>query len=1028
MNSIFLPSASLALIFLSCCMPLYKSSSIPTITGNMTDRMALVTFKAGLITDPLHVTESWNDSTHFCSWIGITCSLRHQRVVKLDLHSSMLVGTLAPSIGNLSFLRELQLYNNGLTGEIPSEIGKLSRLTILSLENNSFSGEIPRNISRCSKLIKLGVGGNHLVGSIPMEFQSLSNLQLFFLYLNNLTGELPPYLGNITSLVSISVGGNQFVGNIPDTLGHLKNLENIELGLNRLSGTFPPSFFNLSSLKYIDIPENQIHGSLPSDIFVALPRLQKLNVARNQLTGNIPSSVSNATELLLFAININGFSGEVPSFKGLQKLKWLALNRNQIGRGLNFMSSLLNCTQLRLLHLSENNFEGLLPKFIGNFSNLRRFTAGKNLLHGNIPSEIGDITNLETLYLWSNQLTGSIPNSIGKLQKLKILSLPQNILSGKIPSSFGNLTMLTEMYLQANYLQGTIPSALGKCQSLLAVDISHNKLGGSLPIELFTLSSLSEFLDISSNSLVGSLPSDASSLEHLVLLNLSNNKLSGAIPDNFGSLISLRELYLANNSFYGNISPSLSSLKSLEVLNLSHNDFTGEIPEFLEKLPFLRNLNLSFNDFEGEVPTEGVFRNRSQVSVNGNPRLCGGFPDLELPVCPKRKISKKSRTFHSLYLIISICSLTLVIILVLLFVVACYQKHKKNLKPSESSGIFFLPTISFQSLYNATDGFSEANLIGSGKFSSVYRGILNQNETVVAVKVLKLQVEGSSKSFLAECEALRKIRHRNLVKILTSCSSLDFQGNEFKALVYALMENGSLEDWLHQDEKIGGLEQGQRQHLTLIQRLNIAIDVASALDYLHHNCGTPLVHRDIKPSNILLDGEFVAHVSDFGLAKFMQEATQSLSSSQYNSSGGIKGTIGYAAPEYGMGRESSTYGDVYSYGILLLELFTGKSPTDDAFINGLTIHSFAKMAIPKRVMEIVDPKLVYDKTTDFSLHQIEECLISVLQIGISCSTEFPGERMDISRIISQLYSTRNALLRTRLVSQRVGSLDFRSEF
>ncbi|KAL0372248.1 UNVERIFIED_CONTAM: putative LRR receptor-like serine/threonine-protein kinase [Sesamum calycinum] len=903
-------------------MPLYKSSSIPTITGNMTDRMALFTFKAGLITDPLHVTESWNDSTHFCSWIGITCSLRHQssQAQLAFQHASRHIGT------------------------------------------------VNRNISRCSKLIKLGLGGNHLVGSIPMEFQSLSNLQLFFLYLNNLTGELPSYLGNITSLVSISVGGNHFVGNIPDTLGHLKNLEYIELGLNRLSGTFPPSFFNLSSLTNIDIPENQIHGSLPSHIFLALPRLQKLNVARNQLTGTIPSSVSNATELLLFAINVNGFSGEVPSFKGLQKLEWLALNRNQLGRGdLNFMSSLLNCTQLRLLHLSENNFEGLLPRFIGNFSNLRRFTIGKNLLHGNIPSEIGDIANLETLYLWSNQLTGSIPNSIGKLQKLKILSLPQNILSGKIPSSFGNLTMLTEMYLQANYLQGTIPSALGKCQSLLAMDVSHNNLGGSLPLEFFTLSALSEFLDISSNSLVGSLPSDVSSLEHLVLLNLSNNKLSGAIPDSFGSLISLRELYLANNSFHGNISPSLSSLKSLEVLNLSQNDFTGEIPDFLATLPFLRNLNLSFNDFEGEVPVEGVFRNGSQVSVNGNPRLCGGFPDLELP------------------------------------------KHKRNLIPSESSGTFFLPTISFQSLYNATDGFSEANLIGSGKFSLVYRGILNQSETAVAVKVLKLQVKGAYGSFLAECEALRSIRHRNLVKILTSCSSLDFQGNEFKALVYALMENGSLEVWLHQEEKLGGVEQGQRQHLTLIQRLNIAIDVASAMDYLHHNCGTPLVHRDIKPSNILLDGEFVAHVSDFGLAKFIREATQSLSSSQYNSSGGIKGTIGYAAPEYGMGRESSTYGDVYSYGILLLELFTGKSPTDDVFTNGLTIHSFAKMAIPERVMEIVDPKLVYDKTTDFSLHQIEECLISVFQIGISCSMEFPGERMDISRIISQLYSTRNAL-------------------
>ncbi|KAK4422150.1 putative LRR receptor-like serine/threonine-protein kinase [Sesamum alatum] len=157
------------------------------------------------------------------------------------------------------------------------------------------------------------------------------------------------------------------------------------------------------------------------------------------------------------------------------------------------------------------------------------------------------------------------------------------------------------------------------------------------------------------------------------------------------------------------------------------------------------------------------------------------------------------------------------------------------------------------------------------------------------------------------------------------------------------MANGSLDDWLHQDKRLAGPDQGQRQHLTLIQRLNIAIDVTSALDYLHLNCGTPLVHRDIKPSNILLDDEFVAHVSEFGLAKFIQEATQSLSSSQNN--------------KYGMGRESSTYGDVYSYGILLLELFTGKRPTDDVFTNGRCIHTFAKMAIPERVMEIVDPKL-----------------------------------------------------------------------
>ncbi|KAL2545213.1 putative LRR receptor-like serine/threonine-protein kinase [Forsythia ovata] len=996
---IFIPSL---LIFLSCCLS--KSTSV--LNGNMTDRFALLSIKAGLDSDPLQVTASWNESTHFCSWIGVSC--RNQRVVKLDLSSSMLLGSLSPSVGNLSFLREFELYNNSFRGEIPQEIGRLSRLKILSLENNSFSGEIPKNISKCFNLIKLGLGGNNLVGTIPMEFQSLSNLKLFFVYLNNLTGQLPPYLGNISSLVSISAGGNNFFGNIPDTLGRLRNLEYVELGLNNLSGTIPSSFFNLSSLTEIDMPRNQLQGRLPPDIFSTLPRLVKLNIPRNQFTGNIPSSVLNATELNLFAININGFTGKVPSFRNMQKLDWLALNQNDLGYrksdDLDFLSSLLNCTLLRLLHLSENNFQGVLPRFIGNISGLRRFTIGGNLIYGNIPTEIGELVNLETMYLWSNQLTGSIPDSVGKLQQLRILSLLQNRLSGEILPSIGNLTVLTELYLQGNNFQGNIPYTLGRCRSLLSADLSLNNLSGYIPEEIFSLSSLSEFLDLSSNRLVGSLSSEISGLEHLVLLNLSNNMLSDTIPDSLGSLVNLRELYMGNNFFQGNLSP-MSSLKSLEILDISHNNITGKIPKFLENFSFLWNLNLSSNDLEGEVPTEGVFKNSSQVSVDGNSKLCGGIPDLQLPLCSIKEAAKKSRISRSVILIICICSSVLVLILVTISVIVYFWKHKKKALYTDSPGNV-LPTVSYQSLHKATDSFSPEHLIGSGKFSSVYRGTLNENGTV-AIKVLKLEVQGASRSFVAECEALRCTRHRNLVKVLTSCSSVDFQGKEFKAIVYSFMENGNLENWLHQDPEIGDIKQWSR-HLTLVERLNIAIDVASALDYLHNHCGSPLVHCDLKPSNILLDGNLVAHVGDFGLARFIHEANHALSQ-------GINGTIGYAAPEYGMGSEPSPHGDVYSYGILLLELFTGKRPTAHDFTNGLNLHNFSKMAIPERVIEICDPTLFYDEEERLSKnsdYEIKKCLISVMQIGISCSLELPRERMDISNVINELYSARNTLLTT----------------
>ena len=162
---------------------------------------------------------------------------------------------------------------------------------------------------------------------------------------------------------------------------------------------------------------------------------------------------------------------------------------------------------------------------------------------------------------------------------------------------------------------------------------------------------------------------------------------------------------------------------------------------------------------------------------------------------------------------------------------------------------------------------------------------------VVAVKVLNLETKGASKSFIAECEALRNIRHRNLIKILMTCSSVDFRGNDFKAMIFEFMVNDSLDAWLYTKEN----DQVKRRKLNLRQRLNIAIDVASALDYLHHQCGTPIIHSDLKPSSILLDGDMTAHVGDFGQARILEKMT--ISSSQHSTSSvGLKGTIGYIPP------------------------------------------------------------------------------------------------------------------------------------
>ncbi|KAL2553486.1 putative LRR receptor-like serine/threonine-protein kinase [Forsythia ovata] len=390
----------------------------------------------------------------------------------------------------------------------------------------------------------------------------------------------------------------------------------------------------------------------------------------------------------------------------------------------------------------------------------------------------------------------------------------------------------------------------------------------------------------SHNSMTGPLPENIGNLTHLIEIDLSYNKFSGGIPSTIGNCLALNILLLQGNSFMGGI-PYLADLQNLNYLDLSSNNLSGKFPPFLVNLPSFLFLNLSSNNLEGELPVTGVFSNLSALDVRGNPKLCGGIQGLHLPLCYRQEPKKAQRKPLKLILVIVIVASFLALSLFLLWI--CLMRRSKKQPQAVSTTLNFHPQISYGELLNATGGFSSENFIGSGSFGTVFKGILSSGGSVVAVKVLNLQQKGASRSFMAECQALRNIRHRNLVKVITACSNTDFQGNDFKALVYELMSNGSLEKWLHPEEEL------EQNSLNILQRINIATDVASAISYLHHQCQTPLIHCDLKPQNVLLDNNMTAHVGDFGLAQLLPKFNTREDINQFSSLG-IKGTIGYAAP------------------------------------------------------------------------------------------------------------------------------------
>ncbi|KAH7665636.1 Non-specific serine/threonine protein kinase protein [Dioscorea alata] len=743
-----------------------------------------------------------------------------------------------------------------------------------------------------------------------------------------------------------------------------------------LTGSLPDEFASLKHLQVIALTRNYLNGTIPA-AWASLP-LTKLSLMGNRISGRIPEELGNMTTVVELVLQDNLLEGPIPPSLG----------------------KLIN---LKIFHLSGNNFSGELPKALGNLKNLTELMVS-SLKGGN--GEFPPLHNsrqLKTLVLRNLSISGVLPDYLGNMANLELLDLSFNNLTGQIPGSFSNLSNLGNMFLTNNKLTGEIPKWIFTRGQ--HYDLSYNNFNGSdAPkdyCQIGYVNLVSSYSSTDSNTIASCLrrnnPCPVKPKHHNLFINCGGASLTIG-EDEYEELYMTARLSPASLKYYGlclqngNYTVKLHFAEIMitadeAYYNVGRRFFDVSIQgeKVLSDFNIAKEANGTgkaiVKTFDAQV-SENTLEIHFQWTGQGTsfiPHKSVYGPLISaISVTPNFKPDTDESKLSTGAILGIVAAGCVVIALISTFI--WFHQRRKD---TENKGAHVdLQGLELQTGYltlsqirAATGNFNPENKIGEGGFGPVYKGVLSDG-TVIAVKQLSAKSRQGNREFINEIGMISALQHPNLVKLFGCC----VERNQL-LLIYEYMENNSLANALF------GLKNNQLK-LDWQTRRRICLGIARGLAYMHEESMLKIVHRDIKATNILLDEDFNAKISDFGLAKLFETDESHVSTR-------IAGTIGYMAPEYAMRGHLTDKADAYSFGIVVLEIVSGISNANCKQMDFVHLVDWAYVLQEQGdLLGLVDNNL--------GPNYCEKEALQMLNLALMCTNPSPSLRPKMSTVVSIL--------------------------